>query len=127
MRGRRNSRPLFFVSAGLAVPVMEVLNMKQYWMNDVKNTERAIYIGHITSEEVCHGIYEDKKNRLEALMKEVDMTGMRFSVLRDLGDEYPCAPGAYYGKDVWLIVKRGCLKKNSEIIDRFKSLIKEEP
>lgn len=109
------------------MPVMEVLNMKQYWMNDVKKTERAIYIGHITSEEVCHGIYEDKKNRLEALMKEVDMTGMRFSVLRDLGDEYPCAPGAYYGKDVWLIVKRGCLKKKSEIIDRFKSLIKEEP
>lgn len=66
--------------------------MKQYWMNDVKKTERAIYIGHVTSEEVCHGIYEDKKNRLETLMKEVDMTGMRFSVLRDLGDEYPCAP-----------------------------------
>ena len=109
------------------MPVMEVLNMKQYWMNDVKKTERAICIGHITSEEVCHGIYEDKKNRLEALMKEVDMTGMRFSVLRDLGDEYPCAPGAYYGKDVWLIVKRGCLKKNSEVIDRFKNLIKEEP
>ena len=127
MRGRCNSRPLFFVSAGLAVPVMEVLNMKQYWMNDVKKTERAIYIGHVTSEEVCSGIYEDKKNRLEALMKEVDMTGMRFSILRDLGDEYPCAPGAYYGKDVWLIVKRGCLKKNSEIIDRFKSLIKKEP
>lgn len=99
--------------------------MKQYWMNDVKKTERAIYIGHITSEEVCKGIYEDKKNRLETLMKEVDMTGMRFSVLRDLSDEYPCAPGAYYGKDVWLIVKPGYLKKNSEIIEQFKTLVKE--
>ena len=69
---------------------MEVLNMKQYWMDDVKKTERAIYIGHITSEQVSHGIYEDKKNRLEALMKEVDMTGMRFSVLRLQGDSsYP--------------------------------------
>jgi len=100
--------------------------MKQYWMNDVKKTERVIYIGHITSEEVCNGIYKDKINRLEALTKEVDMTGMRFSVLRDLCDEYPCYPGAYYGKDVWLIVKPGYLKRNSEVIDRFKNLIKEE-
>ena len=117
MRGRHNSRPSLFC----------LRRISSACYGGVKKTERAIYIGHVTSEEVCHGIYEDKKNRLEALIKEVDMTGMRFSVLRDLGDEYPCAPGAYYGKDVWLIVKRGCLKKKSEIIDRFKNLIKEEP
>lgn len=83
--------------------------------------------GTLRPKKYAMGFTRIRKNRLEALMKEVDMTGMRFSVLRDLGDEYPCAPGAYYGKDVWLIVKRGCLKKKSEIIDRFKSLIKEEP
>ena len=96
--------------------------MRDYWMDDLKKTEKAVYIGHISAEDVMCGVRDDIIDELNSIKDENDMTGLRFSILRDLTDEYPDYPGYWYGKDVWLIVKPGYFKKNQKLIEEFREV-----
>lgn len=100
--------------------------MKQYWLSGLKKDEKAVYIGHITAEDKSYGIDNDMWEKINNIKKENDMTGLRFSFLRDLFDEYPCGHGSYFGTDVWLIVKSGFLKKNKSLIEQFKKVFSED-
>lgn len=100
--------------------------MKIYWVKDLKETEKAMYIGHISADDKAYGTAEIINDKIESIKKENDMTGLRFSGLRDLFDEHPCSDGGnWYGTDVWLIVKSGYFKKNRELIKKFKKVFED--
>lgn len=101
------------------------MKMKTYWMNDLKKTEKAVYIGHIAAKDKMYGIDKDIQEKIDEIRERNDMEGLRFSSLRDLSDEYRCRPGSYFGCDVWLIVKPGYFKKNKELIEKFKGVFLE--
>lgn len=84
-----------------------------YWMKKDK-TEKEVYIGHIDAFEWSY-IAPEVPN----CIKNFNVEGVRVSILRDLSDRYPCANGSSYGRDVWVLCKPGCYKKNLETIEQL--------
>lgn len=93
--------------------------MKEYWMDDVKKTEKAMYIGHIPAKDRANDKDKDIIKRLSQICSETE--GISCSILRDLSDRYWCpGEGPCYGRDVFVIVKNGYLKRNKNNIEKMK-------
>ncbi len=95
--------------------------MTNYYWADKKKTEKEVYIGHIDAYEWSFIVPDIPK-----CLKDFNVEGVRVSILRDLSDRYPCADGSSYGRDVWVLCKPGCYKKNLEVIEKLKHDFEKE-
>ena len=87
--------------------------MSDYWAKKNK-TEKEVYIGHIDAYTWSYMAPDAPE-----CIKNFNVEGIRVSILRDLSDRYPSYPGTWYGKDVWILCKPGCYKKNLEVIEKL--------
>lgn len=94
--------------------------MSDYWAKKNK-TEKEVYIGHINAYEWSYIVPD-----LPKCIKNFNVESIRVSILRDLSDSYPYANGSSYGRDVWVLCKPGCYKKNLEIIEKLKTDLEKE-
>lgn len=98
------------------------MNDKEYWLHDLKDGESVVYIGHIYAADKFYEMDHYILDRVRCLCYQSE--DMKFRVLRDLKDKYICPDrGIYYGSDVFIIVKDGCLSiKDMENIEVMKVL-----
>ena len=99
---------------------------KVYGYSDLRETEEAIYVGHVSA----HNMKFRDRNLLDQLI-EVG-TGLcevgHLSVWRDFGDEESdfYGKGSWYGRNVWLIVhKWDSKKKVKEATKKLRDLFKD--